>query len=293
MAWYRIEGNMPQHEKYVPLSDSAFRLAITAGAWCASMMTDGRLPKKVIAGLTRAPAGKKLDESVAELVNARIWDRIEGDDSAFNVHDFLDWNMSRAQWKAKKDAGSAGGKAKAAAKAKQPLKQKTSKRLAPASDVLEQKPSTSSSVPLADSDSDSDSDSEDRSEKRSGDLPRLPDGKPTGKSDHQLLIDHYHDKFLVVRGAKPVVGGREAKAAKTLLDSVGRDLSRAIATIDNAYADQWWRDKVTILDIAGNPSRFITASLPAAKPERWGPGGGNGPQPNDPNNRYKAKGLDY
>lgn len=32
--------------------------------------------------------------------------------------------------------------------------------------------------------------------------------------------------------------------------------------------------------------KFEQSGLFASKPEKWGPGGGNGPQPNDPNNRY-------
>lgn len=280
MTWYRIEGNMPQHEKYAPLSDAAFRLAITAGAWCASMMTDGRLPKKMIAGLTRAPAGKKLDESVKELIDARIWDRIEGDDAALFVHDFLDWNMSRAQWQAKKDAGSAGGKAKAAAKQKQQPKQKTSKRLAPASDSLEQNTSTSSSVPLADSDLRSPiSDPEERNQKE--DLPRSPNGEPTATTGYPELVKSYFDAFEARRLSKPLFGSREGKAVKALLSASGGDVARARCIIESAYRDQFWGDKVTILEIAKDPSKFIGNGNGTANHKTYTP-----PQPNDERNRY-------
>lgn len=276
---------MPQHEKYAPLSDAAFRLAITAGAWCASMMTDGRLPKKMIPGLTRAPAGKKLDDAVNELVDARIWDRIEGDDSAFYVHDFLDWNMSRSQWQAKKAAGSAGGKAKAAAKQKQPPKQKPSKRLAPASDALEQTSSTCPSVPLADSDLRSPiSDPEEKREEKE-DLPRSADAEAPANSGHQELIAHYSDTFTTARGGKPTFGGREARAAKILLDSVGRDIERAKAIVSNAYRDEFWGPKVTIIDIAKDPSKFI-GSPGRVQKTLFKP-----PQPNNEAKRYPIRGL--
>lgn len=143
MSWFRIEGKMPQHAKYAPLSDAAFRLAITAGAWCAENMTDGFIPKAMVGALTRAPAGKRLTEAVSSLVNSGVW---EDRGEAFEIHDYLDWNMSRDKWLAKTIAGAAGGRAKAARTA--------SKRLAHARDSLEQKPSTTPSVPLADSDSD-------------------------------------------------------------------------------------------------------------------------------------------
>lgn len=89
------------------------------------------------------------------------------------------------------------------------------------------------------------------------DLPRSPDGEPTAGLDHKSLIVHYHDTFTAVRGSKPTFGGREAKAAKALLDSVGRDLDRAKSIITNAYNDTFWGPKVSILDIVRDPSRFI------------------------------------
>jgi hypothetical protein len=285
VTWYRIEGNMPQHQKYAPLSDAAFRLAITAGAWCANMMTDGRLPKSMVAGLTRAPAAKQLSKTVQELVDAKIWDVLESDIESFYIHDFLDWNMSRAQWQAKKAAGSAGGKAKAAAKQKQPPKQKPSKRLAPASDSLEQNSSTSSSAPLADSDSDSDLRSREDPEEKKEDLPRSPNGEPTAGLDHKNLIAHYAETFTALRGEKPAFGGREAKAAKALLDSVGRDLERAKSIVTNAYQDSFWGPKITILDIAKDPSKFIGSNGKMQKP-LFSP-----PQPNDESKRYPIRGL--
>jgi hypothetical protein len=152
VSWYRIEGELPQHEKYAPLSDAAFRLSITAGAWCANRLTDGKIPRKMVQCLTRAPLGEALTVTVQELLDAGIWEESPDDESIWLIHDFLDWNMSRAQWEAKTAAGSAGGRAKAASRASTC----SSKTLAPASHQLEQTASTCSSVPLADSDSDSD-----------------------------------------------------------------------------------------------------------------------------------------
>jgi hypothetical protein len=177
--------------------------------------------------------------------------------------------MSRSQWQAKKASGSAGGKAKALAKSKQVPKQvpkqKASKRLACASNSLEQNASECSSKRLADSDLRSPiSDSETIPQKE--DLPGPPIGEqPASKSDHQSLIDHYHDVFLAVRGLKPVIGGREAKSVKSLLASVSGDLAKAKSILDNAFHDEWWSTKVTILEIAANPSKFICLNLPITK----------------------------
>jgi hypothetical protein len=124
----------------------------------------------------------------------------------------------------------------------------------------------------------------------SEDLPGPPIGEqPASGYNHQSLIAHYHDAFIASRGSKPVIGGREAKAIKELLAAVNGELIRAKSIITNAFTDQWWGSRVTILDIVKNPSRFMTAPLASNKPEKWGPGGGNGPQPNDPNDRYKPR----
>lgn len=144
MGWLRIDPEMPRHQKYAPLSDAEFRLAVTAAAWCAEHMTDGFIPKNLIAALPRAPSSKKLASATKVLVDANIWhDR--GD--RFEIHDFLDWNMSRAQWETKVAAGASGGKAKASKSGgsnRQPTGQPPpgppSKPLAHASQMLEHQP---------------------------------------------------------------------------------------------------------------------------------------------------------
>lgn len=112
MTWYRVESTMPQHRKYAPLSDAAFRLAVTAGCWCASNMTDGVIPRNVVKTLTCAPKGKALDRAISELVSSEIWK--SAGENAWLVHDFLSYNMSKAQWEEKVAAAKAGGNAKAA-----------------------------------------------------------------------------------------------------------------------------------------------------------------------------------
>lgn len=111
VSWYRIEGKMPRHTKYAPLSDAAFRLSITAGAWCAENLSDGLIPKAMVPTLTAAPRGRALKNSVDALVAANIW---EDHGEHWFLHDFLDWNMSREQWQKKVASASAGGAAKAA-----------------------------------------------------------------------------------------------------------------------------------------------------------------------------------
>jgi hypothetical protein len=135
VTWFRIEGKMPQHVKYAPLTDTAFRLAITAGCWCSENMTDGLIPKAMVAVLTAAPRGKKLTDSVGSLVRAGIW---EERGEHWYLHDFLDWNMSREQWLKRLAAASAGGNAKAARSASKSAPHSTPPPLANVCHVADQ-----------------------------------------------------------------------------------------------------------------------------------------------------------
>jgi hypothetical protein len=121
MSWLRIEGRMPHHRKIAPLSDAAFRLHVTAKAWCVEEESDGKVPTKVPATLPAAPRGKKLDVIVTELVDADLWEPVDG---GYLIHDFLVYNPSAAESEAaraaKSFAGSLGGKRSAEVRASKP-----------------------------------------------------------------------------------------------------------------------------------------------------------------------------
>lgn len=97
MSWLRIEGRMPQHRKIAPLSDRAFRLHITAQAWCVEEESDGLVPSGIPQTLTASPRGKALKDTIAELVAAQLWDVVDG---GYRIHDFLEYNPSHAQQEA-------------------------------------------------------------------------------------------------------------------------------------------------------------------------------------------------
>jgi hypothetical protein len=105
---------MPQHHKVAPLSDAAFRLHITAMAWSVESKSDGRIPLGVPKTLTCAPRGKALVNVLSELVTTKVWLSL-GDDG-YEIHDFLQWNLSAkdiaARSEAKAIAGQAGGRAR-------------------------------------------------------------------------------------------------------------------------------------------------------------------------------------
>jgi hypothetical protein len=70
------------------------------------------------------------------------------------------------------------------------------------------------------------------------------------------LIERYFAAYERVRGVRPLVDGADFRAMQRLLEKAGGDYDRAGRIIDRAFADSWWRDKVTIRDIATNAARF-------------------------------------
>lgn len=89
MTWLRLDDQFHRHRKVAPLSDSAFRLHVTALLECSNQLTDGRLDCALVPTLPRAPQGKRLTDALRELEKSGLWHR-EGD--VFVMHDFLDWN---------------------------------------------------------------------------------------------------------------------------------------------------------------------------------------------------------
>ena len=289
MSWYRLEGGLPQHAKYAPLSDAAFRLAITAGCWCADKMTDGRIPKQMVRALTRAPSGRRLDSKIQELLAARIWE--DGGDLYF-VHDFLDWNMSREQWMVKVSSAKAGGAAKAAKALASHLPHGKPHGREVASHMACQKPARCSAITLPSPLPDSDSDSEERR-----DPEEIPPNPPRGKSKakpvsettegNQLKI-HYASEFERLRGAKfDLPGkqwGRATNAFVSLAETYGLERSKEICT--RALGDTYCH-RVAPWDIANNAANHL-GSKPNAQLKLVRP-----PQPNDTSNPVKLRGIDY
>lgn len=71
------------------------------------------------------------------------------------------------------------------------------------------------------------------------------------------LVDRYFKAYERVRGVKPIFTGADARAMQSHLQkNCNGDHGRAGDIIDSAFTDPFWGPKVTIRDIASNPSRF-------------------------------------
>jgi hypothetical protein len=105
MTYVKVDDKMPEHPKIVPLSDGAFRLYVSAIAYAGRNLTDGILRAEAVPGLM--PRYRKA--YLNELVQRALWlEVIPGE--VYEIHDYLQWNSSRAVVEKQKQARAAGGK---------------------------------------------------------------------------------------------------------------------------------------------------------------------------------------
>lgn len=109
MPWANLDDQYPKHPKVVGLSDAAFRLHTSGICYCAQYLTDGLIDIEAVRVLVPRFRQKALDE----LVDRGLW---IGHGEVYEIHDFLEWNRSRAQVEAererKRKAGRKGAEAR-------------------------------------------------------------------------------------------------------------------------------------------------------------------------------------
>ena len=107
MVWARLDDQFHDHPKLAEFDPDlmlpAVGLHMLAISWCADRLTDGVIP----AMQPRRLAGGVVDNLTAELVRVGLWDKHP---KGFKVHDYLDYNPSRAQVKATQEAQKTGGR---------------------------------------------------------------------------------------------------------------------------------------------------------------------------------------
>src|SRR5262252_297925 len=128
MVWARIDDSMMDHPKIVAAGPIAELIQVRAIQYCNRFLTDGFVPTQAVASLLRGmeefqiPYGgvpdmfqlcheaKDLDWG-AIMVDAGLWTRRK---DGYAVHDFLDYNRSKkdilAERNAKRQGGSKGAK---------------------------------------------------------------------------------------------------------------------------------------------------------------------------------------
>jgi hypothetical protein len=112
----RFDIGMDEHPKIILLSDGAFRTLIEATLYARRQLTDGFLDERVVLKKWGPDAAAELTSNHPERPS---WVRVDG---GWQIRDYSEHQTTTADIQAKRDAGRAGGLAKA------------SRRLAPASD---------------------------------------------------------------------------------------------------------------------------------------------------------------
>jgi hypothetical protein len=114
VSWLKVDDGYPDHPKIHALrADAAVGMALdTAGKCYASRhRTDGLVPAIVV---PRLVLGLRRPLAIAErLVEVGLWER-EGED--YRIHDYLDYNPSRADLESRREARSQAGAAGADAR---------------------------------------------------------------------------------------------------------------------------------------------------------------------------------
>lgn len=158
MTWAKVDDRFHEHPKLAAAGAAAWGMWLAGIAYCNRALTDGFIPDAVAEGLGgrwRVRQGGQTWQMIARcgdvevvvdadwiavaLVDAGLWHRVDG---GYQIHDYADFQPLRADVMAaksslsavRKEAGSAGGKAKAAkhadAKSMANDKQAASKTLA-------------------------------------------------------------------------------------------------------------------------------------------------------------------
>lgn len=96
MGWLKLDDGFCDNPKVIGLSARAFRTYVQGLCYCAKHLTDGRIPAKV---------QRNSSQTAKELVAARLW--AIDDDGTIVVHDYLEWNPSKASVQAKREEDAA------------------------------------------------------------------------------------------------------------------------------------------------------------------------------------------
>lgn len=105
-TFVRMDHGLPDHPKFVGISDRAFRVWFNAVCWSSRQEQDGHVPEVVM----RRTLGAS-PKVVRELLDARLLDALD-DQGRYYVHDYLDFQRSKEEIDAYRsgrgDAGTLG-----------------------------------------------------------------------------------------------------------------------------------------------------------------------------------------
>lgn len=99
MAWLKFDDGVPLHPKLLKAGHVASWLWFAGVCYSRRHLTDGMIPREVLAGL--APTIKKPLVEVKRLVEVGLWHETP---DGWRVHDFHDWNPTRSDVESERKA---------------------------------------------------------------------------------------------------------------------------------------------------------------------------------------------
>jgi hypothetical protein len=110
VTWIKVDDLFPDHPKFMPLTDRAFRLVVETWCWSSRHLKDGAMPAAVWA---RQGTKKAREEVIAAGL-------IDVDDQGnVTIHDYLDHQRSAEEVLAARERNAINGRKGGLAKAKQ------------------------------------------------------------------------------------------------------------------------------------------------------------------------------
>ncbi len=226
MTWIRIDDGYADHPKLCRVGPLGLALQTRAFCYAGRFLTDGFLPADVVPSLV-VGLGKSADEWASVMVGAGLWETQAG---GYVVHDYLDYNPSRAEVlearRVADERARKGGMARAEQAKRergrfvrnQPSNQPDTSRQAGGklveSHQPEHQPKTRSPSPSP-------------LKKREDVAPSVPSGAaPTEKArkgngrvpeGYQEAVDHWFGVFEMTQGTKPHFDQAEGACLKKLL----------------------------------------------------------------------------
>ncbi len=101
MPWLRVDDGMWRNRKLLPVSPIGKALYTWCLGYSSDQLTDGRLSPTDLRQIAAAVGLTDWAEPMNELIAAGL---VEFDGKTFTVHDYLEYNPSRAQVQAERDA---------------------------------------------------------------------------------------------------------------------------------------------------------------------------------------------
>ncbi len=101
MAYAKFDDGFADHPKVKRLSDAAYRLHSSGILHCARWLTDGRVNADALEDLLRRRTPAARAKALQELLDAGLWREVMPG-LVYEIHDYLDWNDSRAKVEARR-----------------------------------------------------------------------------------------------------------------------------------------------------------------------------------------------